>query len=120
MSDRRVFIAAAQLSTPPSICGTSLSRAPRRCSAARITRPSANPAREGVTFLHDIDPRGTERHVNLKSDDGGRISIYMAHATLEPRVALERLEPVIADSGHVVININNYCRRLIPVAKRRR
>jgi len=75
-------------------------------------------AREGVTFLHDVDPQGTERHVNLMIDDGGRISIYMAYATFEPQVALEWLEPVMAASDHVVINIINYCRRLIPVAKR--
>jgi sugar/nucleoside kinase (ribokinase family) len=75
-------------------------------------------AREGVIFLHDIDPKGTERHVNLMSDDGGRISIYMAYATFEPEVSLARLEPIIAAADHVVISIINYCHRLIPVARR--
>jgi sugar/nucleoside kinase (ribokinase family) len=69
-------------------------------------------------FLYDIDPQGTERHVNLMAEDGGRISIYVAYASLEPRVSLTALEPVIAASNFVVINIINYCRWLIPLARR--
>ncbi|HYH97178.1 carbohydrate kinase family protein [Hyalangium sp.] len=50
---------------------------------------------EGIHFLRDLDPRGTERHVNLMDAEGGRISIYMAYATFEPQLDLARLEALI-------------------------
>jgi sugar/nucleoside kinase (ribokinase family) len=75
-------------------------------------------SREGVAFVHDIDPQGTERHVNLMADDGRRISIYMAYATFEPELSWPTLERLVAAADHVVLNIANYCRRLIPVAQR--
>lgn len=73
---------------------------------------------EGIHFLRDIDPRGTERHVNLMDAEGGRISIYMAYATFEPQLDLGRLEALIPTHDYVVLNINNYVRRLIPAVKR--
>jgi sugar/nucleoside kinase (ribokinase family) len=33
----------------------------------------------GVHFIRELDPRGTERHVNLMDAQGGRISFYMAY-----------------------------------------
>ncbi len=72
---------------------------------------------EGVKVIEDLDPKGTERHVNLMADDGGRISIYVAYATFEPDLPISALTPRIAGADQVVLNIINYCRRLIPVAK---
>lgn len=74
--------------------------------------------REQITFLYDIDPKGTQRHVNLMADDGGRISIYVAYATFEPEIDLAQIEPAIRDSDYVALNLSNYCRHLIPLAQR--
>ncbi|MDY7228045.1 carbohydrate kinase family protein [Hyalangium rubrum] len=68
---------------------------------------------EGIDFVRDIDPRGTERHVNLMDSDGGRISIYMAHATFEPELDLDRIKALIPTHDYVVLNIINYTRRVI-------
>jgi sugar/nucleoside kinase (ribokinase family) len=73
---------------------------------------------QGIDFLRDIDPRGTERHVNLMNAEGGRISIYMAYATFEPVLDLSRLEALLPAHDYVVLNIINYARRLIPAVKR--
>jgi sugar/nucleoside kinase (ribokinase family) len=75
--------------------------------------------REKLRFLYDIDPKGTQRHVNLMEDGGGRISIYVAYATFDPAVDLDRLAALIPESDYVVINLSNYCRRIIPLAKQR-
>lgn len=74
--------------------------------------------REGIRFWYDVDPAGTERHINLMEDGGGRISIYTSCATFQPVVALQRIEERIATHDHVVLNILNYCRRLIPAIRR--
>jgi sugar/nucleoside kinase (ribokinase family) len=73
---------------------------------------------ENIHFIRDLDPRGTERHVNLMDAEGGRISIYMAYATFEPQLELGRLEALLPTHDYVVLNIINYARRLIPAVKR--
>ncbi|BDG01385.1 carbohydrate kinase family protein [Anaeromyxobacter oryzae] len=75
-------------------------------------------ARAGVTLLWDPDPAGTERHVNLMDADGGRISIYVAYATQEPRFDQARLERLFPSQDAIALNINNYCRRLVPALRR--
>lgn len=77
-------------------------------------------AHENVPLVCDIDPAGTQRHVNLMEDSGRRISIYVVYATFEPVVDLDRLEPLIAASDVVALNLSNYCRRLIPLAQKHR
>jgi sugar/nucleoside kinase (ribokinase family) len=67
-----------------------------------------------ITFLHDLDPLGTARHVNLLNGDGARISIFLTAGTFAPQVATERLDAAIAAHDHIVLNIINYCRELIP------
>ncbi|MCP4711451.1 MAG: carbohydrate kinase family protein [Planctomycetes bacterium] len=76
--------------------------------------------RENLAFIYDIDPAGTKRHVNLMDDRGGRISIYITYGSFEPELNPTRLEAIIADSDFVILNIINYCRRLIPLAKKHR
>ena len=71
----------------------------------------------GVSFLADIDPKGTERHLNLMARVGARISIYTGYATFEPDIDLGRIERAIAQHDVLALNINNYCRRLIPAAR---
>lgn len=74
----------------------------------------------GVPFIYDIDPLGTQRHVNLMDDSGGRISIFFAYGTYEPGIDLSRIEKLIPDSDYVVLNVINYCRTLIPLIKKYR
>ena len=74
--------------------------------------------REPLRFVYDVDPAGTERHVNLMADSGARISIYTNAGSFEPAVDLDRLAALLADADVLVLNINNYCRRLIPLARR--
>jgi sugar/nucleoside kinase (ribokinase family) len=74
--------------------------------------------REKLAFVYDIDPKGTQRHVNLMEDGGGRISIYVAYATFEPEIDLGRIETLVSGSDVVVLNLSHYCRRIIPLAKR--
>jgi len=75
-------------------------------------------AEEPLRFVPEIDPAGTERHVNLMADDGGRISIYAIYATFEPRYDAARLEALVAESDVVALNIINYARTLIPMIRR--
>lgn len=74
-------------------------------------------ASEPLRFLYDIDPAGTERHLNLMADDGDRISIYVAYATFEPVLDRPRLERLIPETDLVALNIINYCRTLIPAIR---
>jgi sugar/nucleoside kinase (ribokinase family) len=71
----------------------------------------------GVRFVADRDPAGTERHVNLMDDTGGRLSIYAQPATFEPEIDLHVLESLAAAHDHVVVNILNYARRLLPALR---
>jgi sugar/nucleoside kinase (ribokinase family) len=72
----------------------------------------------GVRVRHETDPAGTERHVNLMAADGGRISIYAAAGTFEPAIDLAGLEALLPAHDYLALNIVNYCRRLLPAAKR--
>ncbi|MDP4144463.1 MAG: carbohydrate kinase family protein [Bacillota bacterium] len=71
-----------------------------------------------INFLYDIDPLGTERHVNLMNDEGGRISIYTNPGTFDPKVDYNEMESYIEHSDYVVLNIINYCRNYIPLIKK--
>jgi sugar/nucleoside kinase (ribokinase family) len=75
-------------------------------------------AREKIALHTEIDPQGTERHINLMDATGDRISIYVNYATFEPDIDLAALEPLIAKSDVVALNIINYCRTAIPLVKR--
>lgn len=72
---------------------------------------------KGIRVLADIDPQGTERHLNLMDEKGGRISIYFAYASSNPVVNESAIFEILPTQGVVVLNINNYCRRLIPTIR---
>ena len=55
---------------------------------------------------------------NLMDPVGERISIVLVPGTDEIPVDLARLEAYIERSDCTVLNIQNYCRRLIPLARR--
>ena len=71
----------------------------------------------GVRLVTERDPAGTERHVNLMDDAGGRLSIYAQPATFEPAIDLPALESLAASHDHIVVNIMNYARRLLPALR---
>ncbi len=72
---------------------------------------------EKINFDYDIDPAGTENHINLMDDHGGRISITTNNVTFEPAINLNKMEGLIKAHDYIVLNIYNYCRRLIPLIK---
>ncbi len=74
--------------------------------------------KEKLKFIYDYDSAGTEEHVNLIASDGGRISFYTKYATFDPEFNANKLEHEIKKSDIVVLNIINYCRYLIPFAKK--
>lgn len=49
-------------------------------------------ASEPVTFISDVDPNGTERHINLMNAHGERISIVVVESTPEPDIDYDRLD----------------------------
>lgn len=72
--------------------------------------------RTGVQLLTDIDPNGTERHTNIMDSDGRRLSIYTHAASEYPGIDPDHLGKAMQHADYVVLNIVNYCRRLIPYA----
>ncbi|WP_041965064.1 carbohydrate kinase family protein [Mesobacillus selenatarsenatis] len=71
----------------------------------------------GVDFVYDHDPRGTERHVNLMSPQGDRISIFVTQSSSELHLNLHRIEQLIKEADLVVLNIIAYTKQLIPLLK---
>jgi len=85
---------------------------------AEIRRSLVN---SGVHPIRTLDPAGTERHFNIMEDSGDRISIYTAYSTFDPAIPqplLGQLEREIARADYAVLNIINYVRRLIPLARK--
>ncbi|QCC51057.1 carbohydrate kinase family protein [Halapricum salinum] len=74
-------------------------------------------AAEPIAFEYDLDPNGTERHVNLMNDAGERISIFVVLPTQEPDIDDERLEAWTAQADALVVSPVNYSRYLLPAAE---
>jgi len=72
---------------------------------------------ENLRYLVDIDPKGTERHTNLLDEEGRRISIYTQSATFAPSIDLSRIQLALEACDILALNIINYTRQLIPLAK---
>jgi sugar/nucleoside kinase (ribokinase family) len=71
----------------------------------------------GVPFCFDIDPAGTERHVNLMDANGQRISIFVTQSSENISFNKGLLEEQLAGADLIVLNILSYCRHLIPLVK---
>ena len=70
-------------------------------------------------MLHkDIDPGGTERHVNIMNKKGQRISIFVNSATAAPPINYAKYDALIQQSDFVVLNIIDYARNFIPLIKK--
>jgi sugar/nucleoside kinase (ribokinase family) len=75
--------------------------------------------REGIAFVYDVDPGGTERHVNfMKQATGERMSVFLHAAAEDVELDMERIEALITESDVVFLNIAPYCRRLIPLLQK--
>lgn len=70
-----------------------------------------------VNTIFDYDLAGTQRHTNLMDNNGSRISIYTNDSSFEPQIDFEKLKMHINTNNHIVLNIINYCRYLIPYIK---
>jgi len=71
-----------------------------------------------MRLLYDIDPNGTERHVNIMDKQGRRISIFVNPTSDEPPLRYVAMEKEIVQADFVVLNIVNYCRNYIPLLKK--
>lgn len=71
-----------------------------------------------VNLLYDIDPKGTERHINIMDKEGRRISIFVSSTSDEPELDYTKLEPEIIAADIVILNIVNYARNFIPLLKK--
>ncbi|MDO5980255.1 carbohydrate kinase family protein [Flavivirga spongiicola] len=70
-----------------------------------------------LNFINDIDPKGTERHLNIMNDKGERISIFMNPSSDIPDIDYSKFEKEVANANYMVVNIANYCRYILPVCK---
>ncbi len=73
--------------------------------------------KHGVNFMYDIDPAGTERHINIMNAAGDRISMFITQSSEHPVVNNTLIEKNIAASDLVVLNIIAYCKNFIPLLK---
>ncbi|MFB6189684.1 MAG: carbohydrate kinase family protein [Halapricum sp.] len=73
-------------------------------------------ADEPIDFRFDVDPNGTERHVNLMNDAGERISIFVVPPTQEPEIDYEPLKAWTAEADALVVSPVDYSRQLLPAA----
>lgn len=78
----------------------------------------SNLEKEGVNFVYDIDPKGTERHVNLMDENGNRISIFVTQSSADLALDMDRIESYIKEADIIVINIIGYTKQLIPLIKK--
>ncbi len=75
-------------------------------------------AGQNVNFVTDIDPAGTETHINLMDPHGGRLSIVASKLAFEPEINFPLYEDLIMQNDYIALNIYNFCRRLIPLIKK--
>jgi acarbose 7IV-phosphotransferase len=70
-----------------------------------------------LNFISDIDPKGTERHLNIMNSRGERISIFINPSSVTPTINYLKFEKELVKSDYIIVNIANYCRRILPVCK---
>ncbi|WP_058301921.1 carbohydrate kinase family protein [Gorillibacterium timonense] len=72
----------------------------------------------GVDFRYDLDPQGTERHVNIMDQQGNRISIFVTQSSSNPPLDMIKLEELIRQCDLVVLNIIGYTKALISLCQK--
>jgi sugar/nucleoside kinase (ribokinase family) len=65
----------------------------------------------------DIDPGGTSRHVNLMNLQGERISIFLFNGSPQPPTDVAALEPEIATTKTIFLNITQSSIPLLPAVR---
>lgn len=73
---------------------------------------------EKVSFLYDVDPKGTERHINLMDRQGGRISIFVTQSSELIEYNFKSIHEQAEKADLLVLNILSYCKPLIPLVKK--
>lgn len=74
---------------------------------------------QDIEFIYDIDPEGTERHLNLmKNDTGERISIFLHAPSKDIEIDEDRVERLVKESDIVLLNVAPYCKRFIPMMQK--
>lgn len=68
-----------------------------------------------LNFITDIDPKGTERHLNIMNSRGERISIFTNPSSDTPTIDYSKFEKKLESSNYIIVNIANYCRNILPV-----
>jgi acarbose 7IV-phosphotransferase len=68
-----------------------------------------------IDFFYDIDPKGTERHINIMDAEGRRISMFITQSSDTLDFSTEKIENAIQLADIIVLNIIGYCRQLIPL-----
>ena len=71
-----------------------------------------------LNFVYDIDPKGTERHLNIMNSSGERISIFMNPSSDTPEIDYSKFEKDILKADYMVVNIANYCRNTLAMCKK--
>lgn len=74
--------------------------------------------KEKIKFIQDIDPAGTNTHINIMDIAGNRNSIPIIIPTFDPEIDLDRLDTIIKEQNYIALNVNNYCRKAIPIIKK--
>jgi sugar/nucleoside kinase (ribokinase family) len=67
--------------------------------------------------LHAVDGARTERHLNLMTPLGERVSIYLSTPDDRPSPADHRLAAAMEDAAAIVIDLSERSRRMIPEAR---
>jgi acarbose 7IV-phosphotransferase len=53
---------------------------------------------EGIDFIYDFDPNGTERHINIMDKEGRRISIFITQSSDYPSINWSIVDELIKKS----------------------
>lgn len=69
----------------------------------------------GITFIADVDPAGTMRHINLMNATGERISIFANAGSNEFDVDTTSVIDPLRRADLVSVTIKNYCRQFLPL-----
>lgn len=73
---------------------------------------------QNLSFFYDIDPIGTERHLNIMNSNGERISIFINPASDNPGIDYGQFEQHMLNADYVVINLSNYTKKMLFQAKK--
>lgn len=73
---------------------------------------------EGIRVIYSVDKKGTERHVNILNKVGQRISFFTNPVSDEIEVELDLIEKQLLQADYVVINIYNYCKKILPLCSK--